>query len=256
MIWPALTAVLLIARLPYTFNDRKMGRRQAVYYVLVLLMGLAILKINTTWYALAALTIVLILFTLITEWRADGLKSWRLISLGTAVLAYRLLTGTMSPLEINPAVSSLVQNLGQNFPPAGNLIQDPAFRQTALVIGAGYLLQLTEANLIVRTLLDALDFSPDPGSQTGLPAAAQVNPTVISDDYQAGRVIGILERSFAYLAIITGRPSIFGFILAAKAFARFKEMDNKAYAEYVLIGTMASVFLALISAELVLLLTS
>jgi len=37
----------------------------------------------------------------------------------------------------------------------------------------------------------------------------------------------------------------------AKAFARFKELDKKAFAEYVLIGTLASILIALIAASFI-----
>ncbi|MBG0785556.1 MAG: hypothetical protein H0S79_10685 [Anaerolineaceae bacterium] len=71
------------------------------------------------------------------------------------------------------------------------------------------------------------------------------------DEYKSGRIIGILERVIVYLAMLSNEYDIIGFILAAKAFARFKELDKKVYAEYVLIGTLASILLALIAASLV-----
>jgi len=64
-------------------------------------------------------------------------------------------------------------------------------------------------------------------------------------------VIGILERIFVYFAVMLNEYSIIGFIVAAKAFARFKELDKKAFAEYVLIGTLASILIALIAASFI-----
>jgi hypothetical protein len=254
MNFAALFSLLMAARLPFTYDDRRIGPFGTVFFILALLSSLALTAVSPTWFALAAVNTALIGLTLAAERFAGKVKRWRLITLAAAVGAYGLLTGLAEPLEFNQAAAGLRQFL-LRFDIVGSLLRYPWTARSALVILAGFLFQLNEANLIVRTLLDALHFSPGSGSRPGLPAAAQVNPQPeIPDEYQAGRVIGILERSFAYLALLTGRPSIFGFILAAKAFARFKEMENKAYAEYVLIGTMSSVFLAVVVSEVVLLL--
>jgi hypothetical protein len=61
----------------------------------------------------------------------------------------------------------------------------------------------------------------------------------------AGEVIGILERLVTFsLARAGGLPAV-GFVIAAKAAARFPEFKDKAFAEYFLIGTLTSVGLAL-----------
>jgi hypothetical protein len=45
---------------------------------------------------------------------------------------------------------------------------------------------------------------------------------------------------------ITGNPGAIGFVLTAKSIARFKEFDDREFAEYYLIGTLASMLLAVI----------
>lgn len=61
----------------------------------------------------------------------------------------------------------------------------------------------------------------------------------------AGSAIGILERLIIAALILIGQPGAIGFVLTAKTIARFKELENKAFAEKYLIGTLASVLLAL-----------
>jgi hypothetical protein len=39
---------------------------------------------------------------------------------------------------------------------------------------------------------------------------------------------------------VKAQHSAIGFVLAAKAFARFKELEDREFAEYVLIGTLLS----------------
>ncbi len=48
-------------------------------------------------------------------------------------------------------------------------------------------------------------------------------------------------------------PTI-GFILAAKAFARSKELENRSFAEYVLLGTLVSTLIAILAGQLTLML--
>jgi len=56
-----------------------------------------------------------------------------------------------------------------------------------------------------------------------------------------GKWIGPLERAIMYILIVTGNLSSIGFVIAAKALARFKELENKDFAEYFLVGTLSSV---------------
>lgn len=65
---------------------------------------------------------------------------------------------------------------------------------------------------------------------------------------RGGRTIGQLERLLIFLFVITGNPGGVGFLVAAKSIFRFgevREQENRMEAEYILIGTLMSVGLAL-----------
>ena len=62
----------------------------------------------------------------------------------------------------------------------------------------------------------------------------------------AGEVIGVLERLVTFTLALAGALPAVGFVVAAKAAARFPEFKDKAFAEYFLIGTLTSVGLALV----------
>lgn len=66
--------------------------------------------------------------------------------------------------------------------------------------------------------------------------------------YDAGRLIGVLERLFIYGFLLRGDVVAISVVIAAKAFARFKELDKRQLAEYVLVGTMLSVLLTFLVA--------
>jgi hypothetical protein len=63
-----------------------------------------------------------------------------------------------------------------------------------------------------------------------------------------GSTIGILERLLIATFVLTGSTAAIGFVVAAKTLARFKQLDDRDFAEYYLLGTLASVAVALGSA--------
>jgi hypothetical protein len=66
----------------------------------------------------------------------------------------------------------------------------------------------------------------------------------------AGNFIGILERLFVFVFIVTGKWEAVGFLLAAKSIFRFgdlKESKDRKLTEYVLIGTFLSFGIALLT---------
>ena len=62
----------------------------------------------------------------------------------------------------------------------------------------------------------------------------------------AGELIGILERLVTFALVLSGALAAVGFVIAAKAAARFPEFKDRAFAEYFLIGTLTSVGTALL----------
>lgn len=76
---------------------------------------------------------------------------------------------------------------------------------------------------------------------------------------KAGKYIGMLERLFVFIFVVTGRWEGIGFLLAAKSVFRFgdlKESKDRKRTEYILIGTFVSFGIALVTGMLVLKLAS
>lgn len=66
---------------------------------------------------------------------------------------------------------------------------------------------------------------------------------------QGGKWIGILERVLVYIFVLSGQYAAIGFLVAAKSILRFgevKETENRMQAEYIIIGTLASILFALV----------
>ena len=119
--------------------------------------------------------------------------------------------------------------------PAGNL--DLYVR--AMVIIAGFAFNGKGGTAVVRLLLNRF------------PAISELLGNDRTGAYAMGQMIGNLERFILYLLVLLGHWGALGFVIAAKSIARFKELDEKGFADYYLIGTLASVLVALISGVMV-----
>jgi hypothetical protein len=112
------------------------------------------------------------------------------------------------------------------------------FSPSGLKTLLGFLLAANEANLLVRWLLGRLQIKPSA-------TFTMANPGIDAGEYNRGRVIGLLERMLIYAFVLSGQFGAIGFTLAAKGFTRFKELENRGFAEYVLIGTLLSSSIAM-----------
>ncbi|MFA6733023.1 MAG: hypothetical protein WCS07_09815, partial [Sphaerochaeta sp.] len=62
----------------------------------------------------------------------------------------------------------------------------------------------------------------------------------------AGKVIGYLERLILAILLIVGQYGVIGWVIAAKTFARSKQLsDSQAFSEYFLVGTLSSILATL-----------
>jgi hypothetical protein len=75
------------------------------------------------------------------------------------------------------------------------------------------------------------------GERVALPPPAQV-----------GGTIGVLERLLIVTFMLAGADAAIGFVVGAKTLARFRLLDDRDFAEYYLLGTLASVAVAILSA--------
>jgi hypothetical protein len=126
--------------------------------------------------------------------------------------------------------------LAQYFIPLGALVKVNWVHFGAHAVGL--LLCLSEANLVVRCLITALELRPeDVANSSESEVFAQI-------EYNRGRIIGLLERITLFVLISLNQFGAIGFVVAAKALARFQSLDNRDFAEYFLIGTFASLVTA------------
>ena len=71
------------------------------------------------------------------------------------------------------------------------------------------------------------------------------------EELKAGNIIGKLERIIIAILLLNNQFGVIGFVLTAKSIARFKQMENRNFAEKYLIGTLTS-FLIVLTTVLIL----
>jgi hypothetical protein len=97
-------------------------------------------------------------------------------------------------------------------------------------------------------VLEPAPTSQGQGSTTSMAASVEPFslPTVDVEEYNRGRLIGSLERIVLTIVVAAGSYAALAFLVAAKGIVRSDEFDkNRDFAEYFLIGSLASVLVAL-----------
>ena len=108
---------------------------------------------------------------------------------------------------------------------------------------SGFLLVANETNLAIRVLLHRFQMEPK----------STPSDQVDDREYNAGRVIGMLERWLIYIVVVLAQNyNVIALILAAKGIARFRQLEEREFAEYVLIGTLASILLTVMIGQAIL----
>ena len=77
--------------------------------------------------------------------------------------------------------------------------------------------------------------------------SSKTYPKAYSEELKAGNIIGKLERTIIAILLLNNQFGLIGFVLTAKSIARFKQMEDKNFAEKYLIGTLTSFLIVLTS---------
>lgn len=119
------------------------------------------------------------------------------------------------------------------------------------------------AAILVRKVLAMLPPPEAPKAETPEDAAEPMEPVPQEPmeepekpmepeaDFRSGELIGKLERVIVAALVLSGAATAIGFVLTAKSVARFKQMEDRNFAERYLVGTLLSVSVALAAALLV-----
>jgi hypothetical protein len=143
----------------------------------------------------------------------------------------------VTQLQISPEGSVITLN-----------VSTPGLTATFLIAGA--LIFLNEGGTqLTRAVLDKTGAAPHKPSRTisatKVPKTRKQNKVIDTKEYNRGRYIGSLERTLVFALVLLGRYETIGFVIAGKGLIRAKEFEDRDFAEYFLIGTLTSTFIAL-----------
>lgn len=105
------------------------------------------------------------------------------------------------------------------------------------LLATGYLYVMGRGVVVIRSVLElpSLQMRRDEDRTAGAIEVAR------------GRAVGSLERALTLTLVLLGEYAAVGWIIAAKSLARFKQLEDREFAEYFLVGTLASFLLALLA---------
>ncbi len=106
-----------------------------------------------------------------------------------------------------------------------------------IVITALVIANVRAGSLFVSTLVRA----PRP------PLITDVRASGGPSEASIGATIGIIERLLISALVLASGLLAIGLVVAAKTLARFKQLDDRDFAEYYLLGTLASVTFAVVT---------
>jgi hypothetical protein len=239
-----LMNVVLLSRLVYIFRDDRLHAGGLFMLLTVQVIGLLAFQPGVAWGVLLVLFVVVALYFHVRERRSTETEGVRLLALGLQMIVLSVFCSPSIGLTFNSTVLSWLTSLDR-FTTLAPVVRGFGGHDNSLVL-LGALLVLNEANLLLRIQLASLRMGP--GSVAGGASAASAADR---QEYNTGRIIGILERVLIYVAALSDQVAAIGLVLAAKGFVRFKELEDRRFAEYVLVGTLLSFSEAVIVALLV-----
>lgn len=231
--------ILLISRLVYVLRDEKINKKILFGVIAIQTIGAGLIY-QFSWKLLILLSGCVIM-SLLFFWfenktiRTVTQNSLRMISLVSFFLFSSVMFAPWAEIKFNPAFVELTNFLSEYIV----FIQRMKISRIKnfSIVMLGMLLVTGEANLLIRSAFQRFNLIPKAD-----------NKTTDTDEYNAGRVIGIIERILIFYLVLNSEFGAIGFILAAKSFTRFKDLEKRSFAEYVLIGTLFSATTAIVIA--------
>jgi hypothetical protein len=250
-----LFSMVMLSRLVFQSGDGPITKKGSILKGLLELTALILVsnfQLNLLW-----LSILIILLNIATYFIDEKMKADFFIYRFMILLAYSFVFSIFFSEKTNLIIPNKFILSIKQFLECHNvlffIIKKVSWKYF-LVFLSGALLAANEVNYVIRFVLSKLKVEPHKHQHNKTKTNSRTQVETNEKDtaeLKRGRIIGIIERILIYYFIIEGSLASIGFILAAKSFTRFKELDDKDFAEYVLIGTLLSTSLALVTGLLV-----
>lgn len=229
--------LLLLTRLVYLSNDGPLSRPRTVLLGLMQIVLLALVFAWNVAFVAAIVTVAVItLLALLWQSRVDLAGGYRLLSLLALLLIPAYAGGYDDGFRFHAALAAVAAHLGGGVPWLAGLDLAAVTRLSVLLLGL--LVLANETNIGIRAAFHHLGLEPMKKGDSA---------DIDRREYNAGRVIGILERWLMFMVVVAAVDlSALGFIIAAKGLARMKQLEDRQFAEYMLVGTLLSAVSAVV----------
>jgi hypothetical protein len=238
---------IIIPRLFAQWNDEPIDK--SIFYRILLLFTveafLFIPFINVSgWIAFFLLAIVYHCFQFIINLLSKNIILNRIISFIFIILISSFVFGIFPDRIIfNDLSASIIKKIIKN-----NAIfieySSQAIKKGIIYI-FGILALINEINHIIRYILKLIGTEPQHHQSSDNLEEFETDTTDQQELYR-GKIIGVIERILFFFIVVTNHYGSIGFILIAKGFTRYKKLNDKSFAEYVLIGTLLSASLSIL----------
>jgi hypothetical protein len=231
----------MLARLLVYMGDGPISRKRWGFMIVIPYLAACAFEPGINFWLLLALMSLINFLAIAGDSRIKNKELFRFAILVCFAIVYSIFFSPMIRLEFNPRFFDLLHGWA-NYSSLLTAV-NPQGVEKASVILFGLLLASNEVNLLIRSCFRIFGLIP-----SGKPVKGEkyLLKPVDTQELNAGRLIGILERIIMVVLVLGGSIGSIGFVLAAKAFARFRELDQRPFAEYVLIGTLLSTLFAVL----------
>ncbi|MHB1688520.1 MAG: hypothetical protein ACYCVH_14300 [Ignavibacteriaceae bacterium] len=237
-----LINVIMLVRLFYGFIDNAITAKILLAVIIMEVLLLSIFEISLVLFALLLIIIISDVTSYYFEKNTSNINKVRLLSFVFSVVIISLFTSKNMSVNFNHSVINFFQQ-SDKFTFLLSGIRNLNWFNISIVL-TGLFLLLNEVNIFIRYIFSIFSLTPILGDDKSC-------RDIEAREYNAGRIIGMLERIIIYFFVLDGQYAAIGFIIAAKGFTRFKALDDQRFAEYVLIGTFISSLSAILVAVMI-----
>lgn len=235
---------IMLCRLPFMAKDKALIKQDVIAMTLLQFAGCLVFNITLPWF-------ILILFITATngslyyfEKKQKKINNGlRIISLTIFLVGFNVFFSGHFDIKFNTTLLDGLNHSKDYFLFLTTIDNAEWLKINAIIMGL--LLVTIEINFLMRFLFDYFDLIPKIANNSD---TSQTTTKIDIKEYNAGRFIGILERTLIIFFVLISQYSAIAFIIAAKGITRFKDLDKREFAEYVLIGTLLSATLAIVVA--------
>ncbi len=114
---------------------------------------------------------------------------------------------------------------------------------TGVVLVSVFIVNTRGAFYFVLSLVTPREIREADGSTSAAPATVSTLPTGAAA--RVGTTIAALERMLIVALLLAGAPIVIGFVILADTAARFRQLEDRAFVEYHLLSSLASLFVAI-----------